>query len=307
MADSNLRAKYGDKAYEAGLRMQPKTFEKRLAQRDNLDQHFTKLWLDFVIAGIYERPALDTRTRFLVLVGQFTMGKSLASLDDTVRAALVAGVKPREILETILQCQVYGGHTTADPAIDVFHRIADELGLLEELRKGQLPMDGDASTRSEEEERKTWHAEDIADPRFPGLMKRHGWLALGRGLTLRPKHHLNTMHNYSQMDPDWADLWVKFCYQGMYGRFIVDDKTRLLCMVGDCAAIGEEFNLRGHIKTALRYGATPREVMEVMLQTSVNFGMPTALYALDVFVQIMQAEGRLDEIGNPQTRAKMKG
>lgn len=307
MSYKNLRAKYGDKAYEAGLRMQPKTFERRLAQRDSLDQHFTKLWLDFVVTGMNERPALDARTRFLVLIGQFTMGRCLATLDDTVRAALAAGVKAREILETILQCQVYGGHTTADPAIDVFHRIVDELGLLEELRKDQLPMDGDAGTRSEEEERKTWHPEDVADPRFPGLMKRHGWLALGRGLTLRPKTHLNVMHNFAVMDPEWADLWVKFCYQGMYGRFIVDDKTRLLCMVGDCAAVGEDYNLRGHIKTALRYGATPREVAEVMLQTSVNFGMPKALYALDVFVQIMAAEGRLDEIGNPLTRSKMKG
>ena len=69
---------------------------------------------------------------------------------------------------------------------------------------------------------------------------------------------------------------------------------------------GYQWNLRGHIKTALRYGATPHEVMEVMLQTSVNFGMPKALYALDVFVQIMEAAGRLDEIGNPLTRAKMK-
>ena len=306
MTYKNLRAKYGDKAFDAGLRMQPNSFARRLAQRDSLDQHFTKLWLDFVVTGMNERPALDARTRFLVLVGQFTMGKSLEALDDTVRAALTAGVKAREILETILQCQVYGGHTTADPAIDVFHRIVDELGFLEELRQDQLPIDGDAGTRSEEEERKTWHPEDVVDSRFPGLMKRHGWLALGRGLTLRPKTHLNVMHNFAVMDSDWADLWVKFCYQGMYGRFIVDDKTRLLCMVGDCAAVGEEYNLRGHIKTALRYGATPAEVIEVMLQTSVNFGMPKALYALDVFVQIMEKAGRLDEIGNPLTRSKMK-
>jgi alkylhydroperoxidase/carboxymuconolactone decarboxylase family protein YurZ len=299
VSDSNLRAKYGDKAYEAGLRMQPKTFERRLARRDSLDQHFTKLWLDFAMTGMSQRPALDTRTRFLVLVGQFTMGKSHVALDDTIRGALAAGVKAREILETILQCQIYGGHTTADPAIDVFHRIAEELGLLEELGKDQLPMDGDDSTRSYEEERKKWHPDDVADPRFPALMKRHGWLALGRGLTLRPIHHLNTMHNYGLMDPEWADLWVKFCYQGMYGRFIVDDKTRLLCMVGDCLAVGEATQARGHMRGAMRQGATPREVMEVILQTCVNFGMPPMLHALESFVEVMAEDGRLAEIGNP--------
>ncbi len=77
--------------------------------------------------------------------------------------------------------------------------------------------------------------------------------------------------------------------------------------VGDCAAFGEEYNLRGPIKTALRCGATPREVAEVMLQTSVNVGTPKALYGLDLFVQIMEEDGQLNEIGNPLTRSKMKG
>src|SRR3970040_1106531 len=119
MTDSDLPAKYGASAFEAGLAIQPQTFEQSVARRDSLDQHFTRLWLDFAITGMSRRPALDTRTRLLVLIGQYTMAKSHAALEDTVRAALAAGVKSREILEIILQCVVYGGHTTVDPAIDV--------------------------------------------------------------------------------------------------------------------------------------------------------------------------------------------
>src|SRR4051812_45188672 len=115
MNNSDLRRKYGERAFEVGLALQHQTFERRGAQRDRLDQHFTRLWLDYAIVGLGERPVLDSRTRYLVLTGQFTMGKSLPALDDTVRGALAAGVKPREILETILQCRIYGGHTTADP------------------------------------------------------------------------------------------------------------------------------------------------------------------------------------------------
>ena len=62
MAD-DLRAKYGDAALEAGRRQQPKNFEKRLTERDSLDQHFTRLWLDFAVAGMGRRSVLDTRTR----------------------------------------------------------------------------------------------------------------------------------------------------------------------------------------------------------------------------------------------------
>ena len=108
MTEQDLRAKYGASACDAGLKLQPKTFARRLAVRDDLDQHYTKLWLDFVVTGMMQRPALDARTRFLVLTGQFTMSKSYPMLDDNVRAALAAGVKAREILEIILQCTVYG-------------------------------------------------------------------------------------------------------------------------------------------------------------------------------------------------------
>ena len=88
MSRSELSEKYGKDAIEAGLALQPKTFERRLAQRDRLDQHFAKLWVDFVITGMSQRRVLDTRTRLLVQIGQLTMTKSPGPLEDTIRAAL---------------------------------------------------------------------------------------------------------------------------------------------------------------------------------------------------------------------------
>lgn len=304
MPDSSLVAKYGSAAFEAGLRLQSKSFEQRLAQRDSLDQNFTKLWLDFAIVGPSGRAALDMRTRLLVLIGQYTMVKSHAALEDTVRAAIAAGVKIREILEIILQCVVYGGHVTVEPAIQVFHRIAVELNLLDKLKKTQMPLEGNDSKRSYEEERKTWHPDDVADPRFADLMKRHGWLAVGRGLTLRPRHHLNVLEWQDKMDAEFANQWVKFCYQGMYARGVVDDKTRLLCMVGDCVAVGELTNAKGHMRGAMRNGASAREVLEVLFQSAANFGMPTMQHALEKFIEIMAEDGRLAEIGNPARRVE---
>jgi len=300
----NLRKKYGAAAFDAGLKLQPKSFKRRVAQRDALDQNFTKLWLDFAVAGMGRRPALDTRTRLLVLTGQYTMAKSHPALEDTIRAALAAKVGPREILEIILQCTVYGGHTTVEPAIEVFHKVARELGLLKGLRDSQLPLDGNDRKRSREKESKTWHPDDVADPRFDQLIARYGWLAAGRGLTLRPRHHLNILAWLDAIDPEFARLWVTFCYQGMYSRGIVDDKTRLLCMIGDCLAVHEDTQAIGHMRGALRNGAKPREVLEVVLQTCVNFGMPGMLKALEAFVGVMSQDGRLAEIGNPPARVE---
>ena len=304
MADSDLRARYGADALKAGPQLQPQTFGERLAQYDSLDQHYTKLWLDFAINGMYQRPALDQRTRFLVLIGQFTMAKSLGDVEESVRAALAAQVSARDILEIILQCTVYGGHVTAAPAIRLFHRIAAELGLIEGLKASSLPPDGRDRTRSYEEERKTWHPDDIADPRFEHLMQRYGWLAAGRGLTLRPRHHINILSWLDTIDPEFAGLWVRFCYQGMYGRDVLDPRTRLLCVVGNCLAIGEVIQSRGHMRGALRQGASPREVIEVILMTCVNFGMPPALHALEGFLQILAEDDRLDEVGSPAVRVE---
>jgi alkylhydroperoxidase/carboxymuconolactone decarboxylase family protein YurZ len=189
----------------------------------------------------------------------------------------------------------------------VFHRVAEERGLMEELRETQLPLDGNDGKRSYEHERKTWHPDDVSDLRLPALIEHHGWLAVGRGLTLRPRHHLNILSWLDTIDRDFADLWVKFCYGGMYSRGIVDDKTRLLCMIGDCLAVGEETNARGHMRGAMRNGASPREVLEVIFQTCVNFGMPPMLAALEVFVELMAEDHRLEEIGNPPVRVATFG
>ena len=299
-----LRAKYGAEAFNAGIKLQGKAFAKRLAQRDAIDQHFTRAWLDYQIKGLGQRPALDTRTRLLVLIGQYTMAKSQKHLDETVRAAIAAKVDVREIAEIILQCQVYGGHVTVDPAIDTLHKIAKQLRLLPKLRKTQLPLDGTASKRRRAEEEKKWHKDDLADPRTQPLIDKHGWLAVGQGLTMRPHHHINILDWIDIMDSEFARLWVKFCYGDMYSRGVVDNKTRLLCMVGDCLAVGEATNSKGHMRGAMRQGASPREVMEVIFQTSANFGMPPAWHALENFLEIMAQDGRLGELGNPPMRVE---
>jgi alkylhydroperoxidase/carboxymuconolactone decarboxylase family protein YurZ len=205
----------------------------------------------------------------------------------------------REVLEIILQCAIYGGNTAVDPALDVFAKVAEELGLMAELKKGQLSTDGYNQTRKLDEERAKWAPEDVADPRRDKLMAKHQWQGISTGLRLRPKHHLNILDYLDSIDEHFADIWVNFCYRDMYSRWIVDDKTRLLCMVGDCMAVGETTQARAHMRGSMRAGAKPREVLEVILQSCQNFGMPTMLRGLGVFVKIMTEDGRLAEIGNP--------
>ena len=299
MSKKNLREKYGSNSFDTGAQLQPKTFENDMAIFDDLDQNFAKVWLDFFTEGAARRETLDLRTRLLVSIGQFTMTKCLRELEGAIRAAVAAEVSAREVLEVILQCTVYGGMTVSRPAIETFHRIALELNLLEFLRETQLPLVGNDQKRCYETELKEWHPDDVADPRFADLMRRHGWLAVGSGLNVRPQHHLDALGWQDAMDPDWAGLWVRFCYQGMYSRGIIDERIRHLCMVGNCVAVGEITQMRGHMRGALRIGLPPREVMEVVFQSSVYFGMPLMIRALQTLIKVLKETDRLAEIGSP--------
>jgi alkylhydroperoxidase/carboxymuconolactone decarboxylase family protein YurZ len=283
---------------ETGRRLQA-DFDNRLALREVVDPHFTKLWLDYAIKGLGRRNVLDERTRFLILIGQFTMTRNADALDETLRAALRAKVPPQETLEVILQSVVYGGNSVVDAALKVFVPIARELGVLEALRAERPPLEENDAKRSMDDERKSWHPDDVADPRRETMMTAHDWRGVSTGIRLRPKHHLNMLSYLHGLDEEFADLWVNFTYRGIYGRGVLDDKTRILCIVGNCFAVAEGIQIRSHMRGAMRAGATPREVLEVLFQSSAYFGMPTLMRSLAIFVKIMADDGRLAEIGNP--------
>jgi alkylhydroperoxidase/carboxymuconolactone decarboxylase family protein YurZ len=285
--------------YETGRRLQSAAFDDRLAQRDEVDPHFTRLWLNYAINGLGQRKVLDERTRFLIMIGQFTMTRNADALAETIRAALAANVPPREVLEVILQSVVYGGNVVVDFALKIFIPIARECGVLETLRAGAAELHERDAGRSMDRERASWHPDDTDDPRREQMMSQHDWRGISTGLRLRPKHHLNMLSYLHSLDEEFADLWIDFTYRGMYSRGILDDKTRILCIVGNCVSVGEGIQIRSHMRGALRAGATPREVLEVLFQSSALFGMPSLMRSLVIFVKMIAEEGRLAEIGNP--------
>jgi alkylhydroperoxidase/carboxymuconolactone decarboxylase family protein YurZ len=294
-----MQTKYDTQACEIGRRLQSNAYDERLALRDSIDPHFTQLWLDYAIKGLGRRKVLDERTRFLILIGQFTMTRNADALAETLRAALHANVPPRETLEVILQSVVYGGNSAVDFALKIFVPIARELGVFEEIRSKRPPLEQNDAKRSMDDERKSWHPDDVSDPRREKMMTEHDWRGVSTGLRLRPKHHLNMLSYLHSLDEEFADLWINFTYRGIYGRGILDDRTRILCIIGNCFAVAEGIQIRSHMRGALRAGAKPREILEVLFQSSAHFGMPTLMRSLVIFVKIMADDGRLAEIGNP--------
>src|SRR5688500_10913595 len=105
-----LKKKYGGRAVDNVARLDSRGFRESIEFRDELDPHYTKLWLDFVYGGLYARGVLDERTRHLVVIAQFIAQDDTEMLESHMRSALEHGATPREILEVTFQTTVYVGY-----------------------------------------------------------------------------------------------------------------------------------------------------------------------------------------------------
>ena len=295
-----LRQKYGARGIDNGVRLHPEHFAEMLEWRDELDPHYAKLWLDYTYGGFYQRGVLTDRVRLLVLIAQCVALDEMEQLDIHIRSALAQGATPREVLEVLLQITVYLGSFEVTRAVRVFTKIINELGRMDEITKTQLPLDGRNSGRSLEEERPTWRVPDERFPRREELMRKYGWHGISAGLRLQPTHHAQTVQRLDRIDQNFLKLWLDFIYAGMYVRGILDDKTRILCVVGVCTAVDEMAQNENHIRAALTFGATPRELLEVILQTTIYAGMPRSLRAAAILERALEEQGRSAELTETQ-------
>lgn len=300
MTNDREQHDYDSRAVEACRRLRPRTFPGRLEMFSELDEHFTNIWVSYT-GQLFDRPQLDLRTRLLVLVAQYTMLGNGVALADTVQAGLDNDVDARHMLEMILQCYIYAGESPVAAAAEVFVDVVEEAGLLDAVKRGSVPADATTRDRSLEVERQEWSDADREDPRLAGLLERHGWKGISTGLRLRPGHHINLAYTLDAVDPEFLDLWLATPYEGLYARGVLDDRTRLLCVVGGCLAVGETHQSRRHMRAALRSGAKPRELMELVFQTCAVSGHPYVMpMAVDDVIQLCDDMGMIEDIVDPE-------
>ena len=138
----HFKKKYGEAIIANGLRLRPDDFMDEVEWRDAVDQHYTKIWLEFTYGGLYARRVLDERTRVLVAIAQFLTLNEMEEFERLLPCALTAGATPREVLEVILQSTVYVGYVKAGRGAKVCIRVMKELGRLHEITDTQMPLDG---------------------------------------------------------------------------------------------------------------------------------------------------------------------
>lgn len=296
---AQLKQKYGARAIDGLARAHPEHIAEHIDWCDDLDPHFTKLWLEFTYGGMTHRGILDERTRCLILVGQFLVMEDAEQFEMQIRNALRHATS-REVLEVLLQATVYLGYPKIVRATRILKKVLKPLGRIKEITATQLPITGPTKKRSLEAERKTWGLNDQDFPRREELMRKFGWEGLSTGLRLQPSHHHKTVEQLERVDPHFLKLWLDYIYAGMYVRNILDDKTRILCVIGELMVMGEFIQAENHIRNALTHGASPREVLEVILQSTIYVGMPRFVRAVALIERVLKELGRFDEITNTQ-------
>ena len=86
----------------------------------------------------------------------------------------------------------------------------------------------------------------------------------------------------------------------MFLRKNLDERTRLLVSVAQFLAMNEMEEFERQIPSALAAGAKPREVLEVVLQSTVYIGYIRAGRGARACVKVFERLGLLDEITNTQ-------
>jgi alkylhydroperoxidase/carboxymuconolactone decarboxylase family protein YurZ len=124
---------------------------------------------------------------------------------------------------------------------------------------------------------------DDADPRIP-RRRNAKWPETSSPLrTAATAGSASGAFFWEAVDPQWHELFGAYVHQGMYQRRVLDQKTRELCAVAALTVLNQQGALGRHLLSALDYGATFDEVLEVVLQMSVYGGFPATQAALETF------------------------
>lgn len=96
-------------------------------------------------------------------------------------------------------------------------------------------------------------------------------------------HAAKMMKDLEDICPDFIEMTKDFAMGQVFSRPALDLKTRELCIISICAAMGDfPDHIKAHIEIALDRGATRSEIIETILQTMLYAGFARTSNALRV-------------------------
>jgi 4-carboxymuconolactone decarboxylase len=87
------------------------------------------------------------------------------------------------------------------------------------------------------------------------------------------------------------ELLTEYAWGAVWTRTVLPRQTRSLITVAMLTAGRHHDELRAHVLGALRNDCTPEEIAEVVLQSAIYCGVPTALESMRVVTAAIDAAG----------------
>jgi 4-carboxymuconolactone decarboxylase len=91
----------------------------------------------------------------------------------------------------------------------------------------------------------------------------------------------------SSLTEDFQDLLTRYAWGDVWTRPGLDRRTRSCVTVAMLVALGQDEELRLHLRGAVNNGVTVDELKEVLLQTAIYCGLPAANTAFRVAAEIL--------------------
>src|SRR5688572_20998091 len=136
--------------------------------------------------------------------------------------------------------------------------------------------------------------------RIERLKKKYGAAAIDNGMRLRPDDFLDEVEWRDRIDQHYTRSWLEFTYGGLFTRKGLDERTRLLVSLAQFLAMNAMEEFERQISSALAAGATPREVLEIVIQSTVYIGYVKAGRGARLCVRVLERLGRIDEVTDTQ-------
>jgi 4-carboxymuconolactone decarboxylase len=91
----------------------------------------------------------------------------------------------------------------------------------------------------------------------------------------------------SSLTEDFQDLLTRYAWGEIWARPGLDRRTRSCITVAMLVALGQEAELKIHLRGALNNGVTAEELKEVLLQSAIYCGVPAANAAFRVAAEVL--------------------
>jgi 4-carboxymuconolactone decarboxylase len=86
------------------------------------------------------------------------------------------------------------------------------------------------------------------------------------------------------------EMVVQYCWGEVWGRSGLTRRERSLIIVGQLAALKSIRQFKLHVRGALNNGVTKEEIMELVMQTAIYCGVPSAIDAFRGAKEVFEGE-----------------